>query len=84
MDRKKEWKEIKNERRRKSRDFNARCLFMIYAVAVFLLTVGSTTVPVSYTHLDVYKRQETFPSKFPYKWDGDRCTALKKTRLKEM
>ena len=44
MDRKKAWKEIKNERRRKSRDFNARCLFMLYAVAVFLLTVGSTTV----------------------------------------
>lgn len=27
---------------------------------------------------------ETFPSKFPYRWDGDRCTALKKTKLKEM
>lgn len=27
---------------------------------------------------------ETFPSEFPYRWDGDRCTALKKTKLKEM
>ena len=44
MDRKKECKERKNERRRKSRDFNARCLFMIYAVAVLLLTIGSVTV----------------------------------------
>ena len=44
MDRKKECKERKNERRRKSRDFNARCLFMIYAVAVLLITVGSITV----------------------------------------
>ena len=32
----------------------------------------------------VSNQWETFPSKFPYKWDGDRCTALKKTRLKEM
>lgn len=27
---------------------------------------------------------ETFPSKFPYRWDGDKFHALKKTKLKEM
>lgn len=27
---------------------------------------------------------ETFPSEFPYRFNGDRCTALKKTGLKEM
>jgi group II intron reverse transcriptase/maturase len=27
---------------------------------------------------------ETFPSEFPYRRSGDRCTALKKTKLKEM
>lgn len=32
----------------------------------------------------VSSQWETFPSEFPYRWDGDRCTALKKTKLKEM
>lgn len=27
---------------------------------------------------------ETFPSDFPYRWEGDKCNALKKTKLKEM
>lgn len=27
---------------------------------------------------------ETFPSEFPYRWDGDKFHALKKTKLKEM
>ena len=44
MDRKKECKERKNGRKRKNRNFSARCLFMIYAVAVLLLTIGSVTV----------------------------------------
>lgn len=27
---------------------------------------------------------ETFETEFPYRWEGDKCTALKKTKLKEM
>ena len=41
MDRK---KECKKGRKRKSRKSNYHCLFMIYAVAVLLLTIGTITV----------------------------------------
>lgn len=44
MDRKKECKEGKKGRKRKSRKSNYHCLFMIYAVAVLLFTIGTITV----------------------------------------